>query len=186
MKTQAQLGSDFLAWLYFGIRLALIEEDDETIVTLGKSVQLRTVTSNPLDVNVKTDNLGANVEVVQAIRSGALFKSLSLCVSQGHRVYGFTLDENLVFSSLKLPDVFTDPNEDAAPELLDGDKPKTKRAKLPTEDVIGLRLMLVDEVERLIDRLFAIFVRDVEAGHGSELATRVRAETTRAISATLP
>ena len=61
-------------------------------------------------------------------------------------------------SSVKLPDMFSDPDEDG-PELLDDDKKKrAPRPKLPLDAVLDLRMVALDEVEAVFDALFARFM----------------------------
>jgi hypothetical protein len=82
-------------------------------------------------------------------------------MSLGHRVYSFTLraDDGGI-TGIKLPDLFSEPEDEGAAELRDPLAPpqKKRRPKLPLEDILALRMQCLDELEAVVDALFARFV----------------------------
>lgn len=200
------LGSEFLTWLYFTI----IEEggaidfgdalpeamrpppDDEgkceVLFAIGKKAVLKTVDAGGARVTLAGAGLDDNGEILQAIRRGALVDTMSLDMSLGHRVYAFTLradDGGLL--GVKLPDLFSEPEDEGA-AIHDPLKPPTKkrRPKLPLEDILALRMQCLDEVEAVVDALFARFItrRLALAWQTDDVAT-IRKNVARGLKARL-
>ena len=113
-------------------------------------------------------------------------------MSLGHRVYGFTLNANDGgLSGVKLPDLFSEPeDQDAAtldPTGLFGPKAKPKRRpKLPLEDILALRMQCLDELESVLNALFARFVtrRLARAWHTEDVAA-IRRQVAKGLKARL-
>lgn len=163
------LGPEFLTWLYFtlfeeGFEVALpdafppgSEVPDGGIVrfAVGKRVTLKPQDLSGPKVALSGPGLDNNGEVLQAVRRGALVESLSLDTAIGNRVYSYTLNgADGSLSGVKLPDLFSEPEEQG----LDGETPKQKRPRLPFDAMLELRMSCLDELERVIDALFARFV----------------------------
>jgi hypothetical protein len=185
------LGPEFLTWLYFtlleeGLQLEIPAafpagtEDEETLVgfEIGKRAQLKSIDATGARVSLSGPGLDDNGEILQAIRRGALLEILSLSISIQSRVYSVTLKaDDGGFVGVKLPDLFSEPDEDegAVPvDPLEKKKPK-RRPKLPLEDVLALRMQCLTELERVLDELFARFVtRRVARGWRSEDVAGIR------------
>jgi hypothetical protein len=180
------LGPEFVTWLYF----TLLEEElevslptafpkdtpeEEALVQfgIGKRVQLKSIDATGAKVALSGPGLDDNGEILQAVRRGALIDVLSLECSIQSRVYAFTLradDGGLV--ALKLPDLFSEPDEDGTVEDPLAPTKKKRRPKLPLEDVLALRMQCATELERVIDALFERFVtrRLARAWHTEDVA----------------
>jgi hypothetical protein len=181
------LGPEFVTWLYF----TLLEEElevalpsvvpkdtpeEDTLVQfgIGKRVQLKSVDATGAKVALSGPGLDDNGEILQAVRRGALIDVMSLECSIQSRVYAFTLkadDGGLV--ALKLPDLFSEPDEDGATiEDPLAPKKRKRRPKLPLEDVLALRMQCASELENVIDALFERFVtrRLARAWHTEDVA----------------
>ena len=168
------LGPEFVTWLYFTIleegghidvSSAFTDdtpEDDRIIeVQVGKRAQLKSIDASGARVSLAGPGLDDSGEILQAIRRGALLDVLSLEMSIQSRVYAFSLkadDGGLV--SVKLPDLFSEPDEDSGPIPHDPleRKRQKRRPKLPLEDVLALRMQCLTELERVLDVLFERFV----------------------------
>lgn len=167
------LGPEFVTWLYFtlfeeGFELALpdafpasTEAPDGGIVrfAVGKRVTLKANDLAGPKVSLNGPGLDNNGEILQAVRRGALVDVLSLDMAVGNRVYAFTLNaSDGGLSGVKLPDLFSEPEEDEGALVLDGDQKKQKRPRLPFDAVLELRMSCLEELERVLDALFARFV----------------------------
>jgi hypothetical protein len=167
------LGSEFVTWLYFtlleeGQEIPLhaifpvdtAEEDAIVRFAIGKRAQLRTLDAAGVRVALTGPDLDDNGEILQAVRRGALIDVLSLEMSIQSRVYAFTLradDGGLV--GVKLPDLFSEPDEDGgAIEDPLAPKKRKRRPKLPLEDILALRMQCLTELEKVIDAMFERFV----------------------------
>lgn len=201
------LGTEFLTWLYFSILEeggsfdlgdALPEAmrpppDDDGLsivqIVVGKKAVLKTVDAGGARVALSGAGLDDNGEILQAIRRGALIDSMSLDMSLGHRVYSFGLraDDGGVVS-VKLPDLFSEPEDKGADEIRDPLAPPTKkrRPKLPLEDILALRMQCLDELEAVLDGLFARFItrRLAKAWH-TEDVVGIRKTVSRGLKARL-
>ena len=190
MADKAFLGPEFLTWLYFtlleeGLELEMGDalpqdnrpEDGIVRFAIGKRLVLKPIDTGGARVSLNGAGLDDNGEVLQAIRRGALIDSMTLDMALGHRVYSFGLradDGGLL--SVKLPDLFSEPEDQDAALIDPLDKaPRKRRPKLPLEDVLALRMQCLDELEAVLDSLFARFVtrRLARAWH-SEDVTAIR------------
>ena len=204
LAEKAFLGPEFLTWLYF----TLLEEelelslpaavpkdtpDDETLVgfAIGKRAALRALDASGARVALSGGGLDDCGELLQAIRRGALLEVLSLEVAIQSRVYAVTLradDGGLV--GVKLPDLFSEPDESPDPTVAPpdplGKKPRKPKLKLPLEDVLALRMQCLSELEGVLDALFAQFVtrRLARAWHIDDLG-RMRARVADGLKARL-
>lgn len=204
LAEKAFLGPEFLTWLYF----TLLEEelelslpaafpkdtpDDETLVgfAIGKRAALRALDASGARVALSGGGLDDCGELLQAIRRGALLEVLSLEVAIQSRVYAVTLradDGGLV--GVKLPDLFSEPDESPDPTVAPpdplGKKPRKPKLKLPLEDVLALRMQCLSELEGVLDALFAQFVtrRLARAWHSDDLG-RIRARVADGLKARL-
>lgn len=201
------LGTEFLTWVYFSILDeggsfdfgdALPEamrppKDDDgkslVLIVVGKKAVLKTVDAGGARVALSGAGLDDNGEILQAIRRGALIDTLSLDMSLGQRVYSFTLRaDDGGFVSVKLPDLFSEPEDQGAGELRDPLLPqiKKRRPKLPLEDILALRMQCLDELEAVIDALFVRFVtrRLARAWHTEDVAG-IRKAVARGLKARL-
>jgi len=186
------LGAEFLTWLYFTIvdeggaldvGDALPEaqrpppDDDgvsRVLFAIGKKATLKTVDAGGAKVSLNGAGLDDNGEILQAVRRGALIDVLALDMSLGQRVYSFTLrSDDGGFVGVKLPDLFSEPEDQDAMALRDplAPAPKKRRPKLPLEDILALRMQCLEEVEAVIDALFARFVtrRLARAWHSEDV-----------------
>ena len=136
--------------------------EDDTLVAfaIGKRLSLRTIDATGARVVLTGPGLDDNGEVLQAIRRGALVDVISLDVSIASRVYSFTLrgDDGSI-AGLKLPDLFSEPDEDdnVVKDPLEMTK-KKRRPALPLEDILALRMQCATELERVVDALFLNFI----------------------------
>lgn len=162
------LSPEFLTWLYF----AIVDHDGIVIdfdtlgpdeagvqVALGKKVVLRDAAGGGAQASMSGAGLDDNGEVLQAIRRGACVSSIAFDFSVASRVYGVTLNVDGSMTGVKLPDLFTDPDEDEAAVVDPLVKKKKARPKLPLEDLLDLRMTALAECEAVIDNLFAEFLR---------------------------
>jgi hypothetical protein len=168
------LGQEFLTWLYFvsvseegrGIALNLDQiakaqpnVADGLAFAMGKKLSLRALDCTGAKITLSGPGLHDNGEVLQAIRRGATIDLLSLEAALGSRVYAFTINSDGSFSGVKIPDLFTEPESETS-EVEDPLKPvkKKRRPKIPSEDVLELRMMCLDELENIVDALFTEFL----------------------------
>ncbi len=180
------LGPEFLTWLYFTLienEMVLDlsdvlphgdEGDTEVQFAIGKKVNLKAIDAGGAKVSLSGTGLDDNGEILQAIRRGAFVDVLALDLQIGHRVYSFTLNANDGgLSGVKLPDLFSEP-EDQDAAVIDPLAPpkKKRRPKLPLEDILALRMQCVDELEAVLNGLFARFVtrRIARAWHSEDVA----------------
>lgn len=163
------VGDHFLTWLYFSLRddgmeklgedLGFKEKDEvETVAfAIGPRAKLSTVDGTGAKVSLTGSGLDSNQELLQAVQRGALINLLSLDVLVSNRVYSLTLKSDGSVAGLKLPDLFTDPEEDSKEQ--DGRKAKRKPT-LPLEDILALRATCVDEVEKVVNGLLKAFLKE--------------------------
>ncbi|MDP2340551.1 MAG: hypothetical protein Q8O67_06320 [Deltaproteobacteria bacterium] len=198
------LGPEFLTWLYFTLLQeemvldlsdTLPADEDGTAevqFAIGKRAVLKTIDAGGARCTLSGAGLDDNGEILQAIRRGAYVDVLSLEMSLGHRVYSFTLNANDGgLSGVKLPDLFSEPEDsDAAtldPTGLFGPAQKKKRRpKLPLEDILALRMQCLDELESVLNALFARFVtrRLARAWHTEDVAA-IRKQVAKGLKARL-
>lgn len=167
------LGPEFLTWLYFaaldnrGVTVdadAMTPKKEDMQFVVGKRVALRSLDAAGARVSLQGSGLADSGEVLQAVRRGACVETLAMEMAIGSRVYVFTLSADGGFASVKLPDLFTEEDDANAGAVAgevgaDGAEVKKKRRpKLPMEDVLELRMQCLDELEAVIDALFAEFM----------------------------
>lgn len=182
------LGPEFVTWLYFtlleeGMVIDMSAElgseagdgsDAEVQFAIGKKAVLKTIDAGGARVTLAGAGLDDNGEILQAIRRGAYVDVLSLDMSLGHRVYSFTLNAtDGGLTGVKLPDLFSEPEDNEAAVVDPLAPPKKKRRpKLPLEDILALRMQCLDELEGVLNALFARFVtrRLARAWHTEDVA----------------
>lgn len=198
---KAFLGPEFLTWLYFtlldeGLELSLPgafakgtpEEEALVQFAIGKRAALRSLDASGARVALSGGGLDDNGELLQAARRGALLEVLAIDVAIQSRVYTVTLradDGGLV--GVKLPDLFSEPDEGSPdPTLAPPDplapRPRKPKLKLPLEDVLALRMQCLSELEAVLDALFTRFVtrRLARAWHTDDLL-RMRGHIARGL-----
>ncbi|MBM4280263.1 MAG: hypothetical protein FJ137_05735 [Deltaproteobacteria bacterium] len=163
--------------------------DDQDLVqfAIGKRAVLKTVDAGGARVALSGAGLDDNGEILQAIRRGAFLDTLALDMSLGHRVYSFTLRaDDGGFVGVKLPDLFSEPEDDDGLQDPLGPPKRKRRPKLPLEDILALRMLCLDELEAVIDALFARFVtrRIARAWHSEDVAG-IRKAVARGLKARL-
>lgn len=164
------LTAEFLTWLYFAIvdhdgivvdfdRVGPTE-DEGVQIALGKRLVLRDAyDGGSVQATLVGAGLADNGEVLQAVRRGAVVSSIAFDFAVTHRVYSVTLNADGSLTGVKLPDLFTEPDEDEAAVADPLEKKKKARPKLPVEDLLSLRMQALGECETVVDNLFAEFLR---------------------------
>jgi hypothetical protein len=209
------LGPEFLTWLYFTLLeegMALPREElglpapegpmakargdgdndndvdlDLVQFAIGKRAVLKTVEAGGARVTLAGAGLDDNGEILQAIRRGAFLDTLALDLSLGHRVYSFTLRaDDGGFVGVKLPDLFSEPEEDEGMNDPLSPPRRKRRPRLPLEDILALRMQCLDELEAVIDALFSRFItrRIARAWHTEDVAG-IRKAVARGLKARL-
>jgi len=188
------VGDQFLTWLYFSLRengmqklgedLGFKESDGvETVdFAIGPKAKLSAVDGTGAKVALAGAGLDSNQELLQAVQRGALINLLSLDIAVSNRVYSLTLKKDGSIASLKLPDLFTDPDEDGEQLQPEAGKKKKKRPTLPLEDILVLRETCVEEVEKVIHGLFKEFVRERLTRDWSRTAASIQASLSRELN----
>lgn len=173
---KAFLGPEFLTWLYFFLEEESfeVEVDGEPVrFAIGKRAVLKTFDASGARVAISGPDLDDSGELLHAVRRGALIEGLSLQMALGERVYEFTLTGADGGISLKVPDLFSKdepPDESGDP---DDAAPKPRARRADAADVLDLRMMVLDDLERVLDDLFRRFVtrRLARAWHSEDLKT---------------
>ncbi|MCP4498408.1 MAG: hypothetical protein GY822_00375 [Deltaproteobacteria bacterium] len=170
---KAFLGPEYLTWLYFHLEESGWEVHlpdafpDKSTAPVGELVQFamgKRAVLHPLDetgarVTLAGTDVDGGGELFSAIRRGALIDSLSLVLAIDSRVYEFTMSsKDGGYSGVKLPDLYSEPDEDNP--LFDDEKKakKPKKPKLPLDAIIDLRMSCLDELEEVLNALFHRFV----------------------------
>lgn len=175
---KAFLGPEFLTWLYFFLEEEAFEveiEGDTVRFAIGKRAVLKTLDASGSRVALSGPELDDSGELLYAVRRGALIEALSLQMATGERVYELVLTGSDGGVSLKVPDLFSKdepPDEDAGADGEDA-APKRRARRPDAADVLDLRMMVLDDVERVLDDLFRRFVtrRLARAWHSEDLKT---------------
>jgi hypothetical protein len=195
------LGPEFLTWLYF----TLLEEEmamelpgafpkgtpvDETVVQfqMGKRVALRAVDATGARVSLSGPGLEDSGEVLQAVRRGALVSSMAFDAQVQSRTYSLGINGEDGALSVKLPDLFSEPEDAEAATVEDPLAPKKKkrRPKLPLEDILALRMQCAEEIERVLDALFEKFlVRRLARAWSTDDVARMRKHIAHGLKARL-
>lgn len=175
------LGPEFVTWLFFhlegeGWMLDLPEamgagrkEGSTVAFAVGEKAQLRTLDKTGARVTLAGPDLDDSGELLQAVRRGAFLETLELQVAISERVYTFTLraaDGGI--SSVKLPEL--PPMDSEEDPGADPTERKTRRPRV--DDLLTLRMACLEEVERIVDALFARFVtrRLARAWHTEDIS----------------
>jgi len=195
------LGAEFLTWLFFHLEdegWATVLKDafpdretappgDEVRFAMGTRTALKTIDKSGIRVNLAGPQLDDSGELLQAVRHGALIDSMDLQMAIGDRVYGLTLkagDGGL--SSVKFPDLFTEPDENFDADDEDEGDGRPRRRGPSLDDVLALRMSCLDEVENVIDALFSRFVtRRVARAWQSEEMKSMRKKVAAGLAARL-
>jgi hypothetical protein len=170
---KAFLGPEFLTWLYFTLRdngfaldvgdaLPPDQRPVDNVVqfAVGKRVSLSDGVGGAAKVTITGTGLDESGELLQAVRRGAWIDSIALDVAISQRVYSLRLraDDGSI-SGLKLPDLFSEAEDESNVVLDPLEKKKAKRRpKLPLDEVLSLRMQCVEEVEMVIDALYQRFL----------------------------
>lgn len=184
------LGPEFLTWLYFtlleeGLELALPSAfpkntpEDETVVQfgIGKRMALKTVDASGTRVSLSGPGIDDSGEALQAVRRGALVDTLALDLQIQSRVYTISIRGDDGALTVKLPDLFSEPEDAEAATVEDPLAPKKKkrRPKLPLEDILALRMQCAEELERVLDALYEKFlVRRLARAWNTDDVARMR------------
>jgi hypothetical protein len=158
---KAFLGPEFLTWLFFYLEENQLEvEVDGRVVgfSIGRRLVLSTLDNTGVRTTLAGPDLDDSGELLQAVRRGALIEHLSLQMALGERVYELTLNgKDGGVASLKIPELFS--KDDEVPTEEDTGTGKAKRSRKPDAgDILSLRMMCLEEVEEILDGLFARFV----------------------------
>ena len=164
------IGPEFLTWLYFYLEeegFELTVGEDVVLFAIGKRTVLTTLDEQGARVALTGPDLDDSGELITAVRRGAFIDMLSLQLAISERVYEVSLTADGGFT-VKVPDLSSD-GEDEAPKRID------------PIDMLDLRLMVLDDVERVIDDLFQRFVtrRLARAWHTEDLSAIRRVIATR-------
>ena len=196
------LGPEFVTWLYFtlldeGFEIELpgafpegVQPPEGNIVrfAIGKRTTLKTADPSGAKVTLAGPGLDDNGEILQAIRRGALVDTLTLELACDSRVYTFTLNAaDGGHSGVKLPELFSEEEDDDPTGILGPPKAKKSRPKLPFDAVLTLRMQCLDELERILDALFERFVtRRLARAWVSEDVRSIRRRVSTGLKARIP
>ncbi len=173
---KAFLGPEFLTWLYFFLEEEGFEVDiegEQARFAIGKRALLKVLDASGSRVTLSGPDLDDSGELLHAVRRGALIEGLSLQMALGERVYELSLTGSDGGVALKVPDLFSK-DEPAGDEVeRDPEQPKPRSRRPDAADVLDLRMMCLDDVERVLDDLFRRFVtrRLARAWHSEDLRT---------------
>lgn len=164
------LGPEFLTWLYFFLEEVGFEldvGDDLVRFAIGRRTVLTHLDAQGARVALTGPDLDDAGELFTAVRRGAFIDLLSLQLLISERVYEVSFRADGGFS-VKVPDLTSDGE--------DGHK-----RRLDAADLLDLRMMVLDDVERVMDDLFRRFVtrRLARAWHTEDLKSMRRAVADR-------
>ncbi len=148
------LGQEFLTWLYFFLDESDYEvelpgafekgigpQHDRVAFAIGKRTVLTSLDQSGVRVALSGPDLDDCGEVLQALRRGALVETLELQMALDERVYTVTLKgRDAQLSSVR---------------FFEG---MVKEGEGDASDVLDVRLAALDEIDAVIDGLFARFV----------------------------
>ena len=164
------LGPEFLTWLFFHL-----EAHDWAIPTSelggdctsrftnphvlfapGQKILLKAADGSNTKVALSGTGLDGSGELHQAIRRGAFIESLGLMLALDGQVYSFVIngmDGSL--SGVKLPNLLADgeTDEEANPASRGG-----RKLNLPVDEVVFLRAAALQDIEKVLDGLFSLFL----------------------------
>jgi hypothetical protein len=164
------LGPEFLTWLYFFLEEEGFELEIGTDVvrfSIGRRTVLTSLDAQTARVALTGPDLDDSGELVTAVRRGALIDLLSLQIAISERVYEVALRSDGGFS-VKVPDLSSD-GEDG------------QKKRIDAADLLDLRMMVLDDCERVMDDLFRRFVtrRLARAWHTEDLSSMRRVVASR-------
>lgn len=171
------LGPEFLTWLYFFLEEEGFEVDvegEQARFAIGKRAVLKVLDSSGSRVTLAGPDLDDSGELLHAVRRGALIEGIALQMALGERVYEITLTGSDGGVALKVPDLFS--KDEPADDDDGGDEeraPRPRARRPDAADVLDLRMLCLDDVERVLDDLFRRFVtrRLARAWHSEDLST---------------
>lgn len=155
------IGQEFLTFLLFDVgrnpsldtaQLGIVDPNlTEVLLAHGPRLQIAgdSGAKGPFRMALNGSQIEDRTEADVAILDGALVTHLALEVGVGSRVYKFMLGADGSVRGLKLPDLFTEPEETAGEE----------KKKLPVDAVVELRITALAEIRDLITRLYGRFLR---------------------------
>lgn len=181
------LGPEFLTWLYFHLEENGFSVDvggEEVRFAIGKRTVLKVFDSSGARITLAGPDLDDSGELLHAVRRGALIDTLALQLVLGERVYELSLSGPDGGISLKVPDLFSAEEDAAEPVGFDDEKPKRPRPRprqVDAADVLDLRMLCLDDVERVFDDLFRRFLtrRLARAWHSEDLSSMRSTVATR-------
>lgn len=180
------LGPEFLTWLYFFLEDEGFDVDvdgEQVRFAIGKRAVLKVLDASGSRVTLSGPDLDDSGELLHAVRRGALIDGIALQMALGERVYELTLTGSDGGIALKVPDLFSkdESSDDDPDEGNNVDAPKPRSRRPDAADVLDLRMMCLDDVERVLDDLFRRFVtrRLARAWHSEDLSTMRSTVATR-------
>ena len=128
----------------------------EALFAPGQKVQLKAADGSNTKVALTGTGLDGSGELHQAIRRGAFIETLGLMMALDGQVYSCIINgADGSLSGVKLPNLLADgeTDEESAPASRGG-----RRINLPVDEVIFLRAAALDDIEKVLDGLFSIFL----------------------------
>jgi hypothetical protein len=164
------LGPEFLTWLYYfletrewavpiaelGNELQSRFSNPEALFAPGQKVQLKAADGSNTKVALSGTGLDGSGELHQAIRRGAFIETLGLMMALDGQVYSCIINgADGSLSGVKLPNLLADgeTDEENSPAARSG-----RRISLPVDEVVFLRAAALDDIEKVLDGLFSIFL----------------------------
>ncbi len=157
------LGPEFLTWLYFHIDQVggeiLIAKilpkwpDREQVmrIAVGKRINLKPLAASEMRVSIVGTALDDSGEVLQAIRAGAYIDSLSLDFTIGERLHRMMIQAvDGAIGNAKTEQAFS-----VTDDMQEDENLSTQETSV---EIILLRMSNLDEIEDLLDGLFAQFL----------------------------
>ncbi len=167
ISSKTFLGYEFLTWLYFhleenGWELAIPAFDDDTPdnkvkFSLGSKIVL-SHESQGARVAITGPYIDHGGEMFAAVRRGASIQVLQLNMTIASQVYTITIEAKNRKITAKIPDLFTAPTEKDLEK--DNDKPEEgpRVGTLPLDAILDVRMACLDELEEVVDILYASFI----------------------------
>lgn len=166
------LGAEFLTWLYFHIDQIggevlvadLIPGWQSTIqkmqLHIGKQMTLKSLLVADMRVSISASTLEERGEVLQSIREGAYIDSLSLEITLGERVHNFVVQaSDGAITQAKTTQLFKESGDLGFNPASFNSKDEEKNEEIDIETNLLLRMSNLDEIEDLLDGLFARFLK---------------------------
>ena len=166
------LGAEFLTWLYFHIDqigcealvVDLIPKWQSPIqkmqLHIGKQMTLKSLLIADMRISISASTLEERGEVLQSIREGAYIDSLSLEITLGERVHNFVVQAgDGAITQAKTTQLFKESGDLGFDASSFGSKDEQKNEEMDVETNLLIRLSNLDEIEDLINGLFARFLK---------------------------